>query len=343
VAFRDGNRVDLRSKAGKPLARYFPELVAALLTLPAKKFVLDGEIAIPVAGKLDFDQLLQRIHPAASRVEKLSRSHPATMIVFDLLVDAHGKRLTGMTLAERRPRLEAFAHEYFVKVQLVRLSPATADLSVAQRWLRAGRGSLDGIIGKRTDAAYASGERTAMVKFKRMRTADCVVGGFRYAEKEKIVGSLLLGLYDDEGLLHHVGFSSNMTEGERRKLTPRLEKLVKKPGFTGNAPGGPSRWSTDRTSVWSPLATKLVVEVQYDHFTGGRFRHGTTFLRWRPDKAPKQCTLDQIEAEGVSALALLDRRGAVSPRPSSSPRRASASTRTAASRPRSRSRSTPRS
>ncbi len=308
LAFRDGERIDLRSKAGKPLARYFPELVAALRALPAKRFVLDGEIAIAVGKRLDFDQLLQRIHPAASRIEKLSGEIPAVLIVFDLLVDANGKKLANLTLAQRRPRLEAFAREQLGHADRIVLSPATTDLSRARAWLRAGRGSLDGLIGKRTDVPYASGERTAMIKFKHMRTADCVVGGFRYAEKERIVGSLLLGLFDEDGLLHHVGFTSSLVRSEREKLLPRLEKLVRAPGFTGDAPGGPSRWSTERTSEWSPLASKLVVEVQYDHFTGGRFRHGTTFLRWRPDKDPKQCTFEQIEAEGSSALSLL--RGA---------------------------------
>ncbi|HKN67839.1 MAG TPA: hypothetical protein VJW73_16260, partial [Gemmatimonadaceae bacterium] len=142
-------------------------------------------------------------------------------------------------------------------------------------------------------------------KMKQMRTADCVVGGFRYASSAKIVGSLLLGLYDDEGLLNHVGFCSNMKLAEREKLTPKLEKLIRKPGFTGQAPGGPSRWSTERSAKWEPLAPKLVVEVQYDHFSGDRFRHGTSFLRWRPDKNPAQCTMKQVEQEGRSALKLL--------------------------------------
>jgi ATP-dependent DNA ligase len=306
VAFRDGVHVDLQSKAGKPLGRYFPEIVAALSSLKAKKFVLDGELAIPVAGKLDFDQLLQRIHPAASRVKKLSAEFPAVFIVFDLLVDAQGKSFADQPLTARRKVLDAFANEQFAGSERLRLSPATLDLAEARRWFRAGRGSLDGIIAKRIDVPYASGERTAMIKFKRVRTADCVVGGFRYAAKKKIVGSLLLGLYDDAGRLNHVGFTSNQSEEERTKLTPKLEKMVRAPGFTGNAPGGPSRWSTERTGEWEPLAPKLVVEVEYDHFTGGRFRHGTTFQRWRPDKSAKQCTYDQLETEGVSALRLLE-------------------------------------
>ncbi len=306
LAFRDGARVDLRSKAGKPLGRYFPEIVAALSSLKSKKLVLDGELAIPIARKLDFDQLLQRIHPAESRVKKLSAEFPAVLIVFDLLVDGRGKSLADRPLTVRRKALEEFARSQLDGWASIRLSPATLDLSVARGWFRAGRGSLDGIIAKRIDVPYASGERTAMIKFKRVRTADCVVGGFRYASKERIVGSLLLGLYDDDGRLNHVGFTSNQSVEERTKRTPKLEKLVRPPGFTGDAPGGPSRWSTERTGEWEPLVPKLVVEVEYDHFTGGRFRHGTTFQRWRPDKSPKQCTDDQIETEGISALRLLE-------------------------------------
>lgn len=150
------------------------------------------------------------------------------------------------------------------------------------------------MIAKLVELPYRSGERDGMVKVKRLRTADCVVGGFRYASRGKFVGSLLLGLYDDAGLLHHVGFCSSLTEKERNALTPKLEKLVAPPGFTGKAPGGPSRWSTERSAEWEPLRPELVVEVGYDHVSGGRFRHGTRFLRWRPDKAPKQCRMDQL-------------------------------------------------
>ena len=160
----------------------------------------------------------------------------------------------------------------------------------------------NGIIAKRTDMPYQSGNRTGMVKIKKLRTADCVVGGFRYASKSKtVVGSLLLGLYDDDGLLHHVGFCSSFKSDERKKLAKMLEPLIKEPGFTGRAPGGPSRWSTERSGEWKPVAPKLVVEVRYDHFTNERFRHGTAFLRWRPDKAPKQCTMKQVEQEGASS------------------------------------------
>jgi ATP-dependent DNA ligase len=167
-------------------------------------------------------------------------------------------------------------------------------------------GGLDGIIAKNLDARYESGERTAaMQKIKDLRTADCVVGGFRYASKGRLVGSLLLGLYGDDGLLNHVGFTSSIPLAERRELTKKLEALREEPGFTGRAPGGPSRWSTERSGEFEPLAPKLVVEVQYDHFTGGRFRHGTKLLRWRPDKAPRQCTMKQVEQESRSPLRLI--------------------------------------
>ncbi len=186
------------------------------------------------------------------------------------------------------------------------MSPQATDIHEVDAWFHSLGSGLDGVIAKRADLAYQSGERTGMQKYKRMRTADCVVGGFRYGAKDRIVGSLLLGLYDDAGLLHHVGFSSNMKAAERAALTPELEKLVRPPGFTGHAPGGPSRWSTERSGEWEPLAPQLVAEVQYDHFSGERFRHGTKFLRWRPDKAPQQCTLAQVAQEAASTLALLD-------------------------------------
>ena len=304
LAFRDGTEVELRSKSGQPLTRYFPELVEALRTLPAKKFVLDGEIVVPVGRALSFDDLLMRIHPAESRVRKLASETPASLIVFDLLVDEKGKALVGLPLEQRRVALEAFAAKNFREAITVKLSPVTRDESVARGWLK-GRGGLDGVIAKRVDLPYRTGERTGMQKIKRMRTADCVVGGFRYASKSRVIGSMLLGLYDEDGLLQHVGFTASFTDAERKALVPRLEKLIGPPGFTGQAPGGPSRWSNARSAEWEPLEPKLVVEVQYDHFSGGRFRHGTKFLRWRPDKAPRQCTMDQVEPEGVSSLTLL--------------------------------------
>lgn len=295
LAFRDGDKIELQSKSGQPLARYFPEVAEALLTLKAKQFVLDGEIVVPVKGKFSFDDLLMRIHPAASRVKKLAQETPAKLIVFDLLVDDRGKSLVDLSLGERRKKLDAFAKKYFAKNKSIELSPCTADLKIAKDWLRGAGVDLDGVIAKRIDLPYQSGNRHGMVKVKRLRTADCVVGGFRYASEGKVMGSLLLGLYDENGLLHHVGFSSSFKSTEKPALTKKLEKLVKPPGFTGNAPGGPSRWATERSAEWQPLAPKLVVEIQYDHFTGGRFRHGTKFLRWRPDKNPRQCTFDQLK------------------------------------------------
>jgi ATP-dependent DNA ligase len=305
LAFRDGDRIDLMSKAGKPLARYFPDLIETLKGMKASRFVLDGEIVIPHDGSLSFDELLLRIHPAKSRVDLLSRESPATLIVFDLLVDAKGKSLVTHTLAERRAALESFHAANVAKTLRVKLSPATTKMVTVKKWFRSVGGGLDGVIAKRVDLPYLTGTRDGMQKMKNMRTAECVVGGFRYASKGKVIGSLLLGLYDEGGLLHHVGFTSNIPNAEKPAVTARVEKLIQPPGFTGQAPGGPSRWSTERSSEWEPLAPKLVVEVQYDHFSGGRFRHGTSFLRWRPDKPPRKCTIDQVEQEGKSAIALL--------------------------------------
>ncbi|MEP6820343.1 MAG: ATP-dependent DNA ligase [bacterium] len=295
LAFRDGEGIELQSKSGQSLGRYFPEIVAALLKLKATKFVLDGELVIPVKTGFSFDDLLQRIHPAASRVARLAKETPAHLIVFDLLVDDAGKPLQDLPLGKRRPKLESFARKYLAKNSVIELSPKTNDIAIAREWLSTTGIKLDGVIAKRLDLPYRSGERDGMQKVKRIRTADCVVGGFRYATKGKVVGSLLLGFYDGAGLLHHIGYTSSFNELEKRELTKKLEPLIAAPGFTGNKPGGPSRWSTKKTSEWEPLKTKLVVEVQYDHFTGGRFRHGTRFLRWRPDKKPKACTIDQVK------------------------------------------------
>ena len=308
IAFRDGTKVDVMSKAGKPLTRYFPELVEMLLAVRAKRFVLDGEIVVPKDGELSFDELLLRIHPAASRIKLLSTESPASLVVFDLLVDAKGKSLVGLPLADRRTALEAFVAKEVPSTLRIELSPATTKTATVKRWFRSVGGGLDGVIAKRRDLPYQTGTRDGMQKMKSMRTAECVVGGFRYASKGKLVGSLLLGLYDDGGLLHHVGFTSNIPNDEKPAITKKLEGLVEAPGFTGQAPGGPSRWSTARSAEWQPLAPKLVVEVQYDHFSGGRFRHGTSFLRWRPDKPPRRCTIDQVEQEGRSAMKLLGAR-----------------------------------
>lgn len=304
IAFRRNRSVELQSKAGQPLARYFPDVVQALKELEAKRFILDGELVIPVNGDLSFNDLQLRLHPAASRVNMLAQQHPALYVVFDLLEDDTGHSLLNLPLRERRARLQVFAAKYF-RHDGIRLSPASSDLQQARKWLRTMGGGLDGIIAKNLEARYESGERTgAMQKIKDLRTADCVVGGFRYASTGRVVGSLLLGLYD-HGLLHHVGYTSSIAASERRELTRRLEELRQSPGFTGRSPGGPSRWSTDRSGQFEPLAPLLVVEVQYDHFTGGRFRHGTKLLRWRPDKAPRQCTMAQVEQEARSPLGLI--------------------------------------
>ena len=304
LAFKDKKRIDLMSKSQKPLTRYFPELVSSLAALDASKLVLDGEIVIPVGEALSFDALLMRIHPAASRVKKLSDTSPCLFIVFDLLVNERGEGLTDMPLGDRREELEELTKRYFPRNGMIRLSPITTDLSVAKKWFHLGV-ALDGVVAKRSNLPYESGNRTGMQKIKRQRTADCVVGGFRYLEKKHQVGSLLLGLYDEEGKLDHVGFTSSIQQKDRPALTGKLKKLVKAPGFTGKAPGGLSRWSTKHSMEWEPLQPKLVAEVQFDHFTGGRFRHGTKFLRWRPEKDPRDCTIQQVKRENRSALNLL--------------------------------------
>lgn len=304
IAFREGQTVELQSKAGQTLTRYFPELVAALLTLKAHKFALDGEIILLIDGKLSFDDLLQRIHPAASRVAKLSQQHPTQFVLFDLLVDDRGRSLVDQSFLKRRAALEVFTAKYLKSVPTFVLSPATKEIPIARGWLKSMQGQLDGVVAKRLDLTYLSGER-AMQKIKTLRTADCVVGGFRYLAGQKAVGSLLLGLYDKEGLLQHVGFTSSIEAGERPALTRKLKALIQPPGFTGRAPGGPSRWNTEKSSVWEPLRPALVAEVRYDHFTGRRFRHGTKFMRWRPDKAPRQCMMEQVERETKSPLSLL--------------------------------------
>lgn len=301
LAFRKGNEVLLQSKSGQPLGRYFPEMVEALRQLPHKQFVLDGEIVIVHGGKLSFDDLLMRIHPAESRIRKLSKETPASYLVFDLLVDEKGRLLIERPLSERWSKLGKFFED--VRGHSIRRSPSTTDVEEAQRWTTELSGSgFDGVVAKRLDMPYMSGERTGMVKIKNMRSADCVVGGFRYASKGGGIGSLLLGLYDEEGKLNHVGFTSSFNSEMRAKLKPIVEKLKGGSGFTGNAPGGPSRWSTERSGEWEPLQPKLVCEVRYDHFSGGRFRHGTKFLRWRPDKDPKQCTYEQLESKSGSSL-----------------------------------------
>lgn len=291
LVFRDGRAVELMSKAGKPLGRYFPEMVEAVAGVKTDRFVLDGELIIPVGGVLSFEALQMRLHPAESRIRKLARETPAQLMLFDCLAGPGGESLVERPLAERRSALERFrARE---RAAGLLLSPYTEDRRVAEDWLASAGAALDGVVAKRSGGAYEPGER-AMLKIKQLRTADCVVGGFRYAAREKVIGSLLLGLYNEAGQLDHVGFTSAIAAEERRALTGRLEALIEPPGFTGKAPGGPSRWSTERSGDWKPLRPELVAEVRYDHVTGDRFRHGTKFLRWRPDKAPEQCRMDQL-------------------------------------------------
>lgn len=295
LVFRDGNVVALQSKAGQPLTRYFPELVDAALALRAGRFVLDGEIVVVRDGALSFDDLLMRIHPAESRVRRLAAETPARLLVFDLLVDASGRDLTGLPLRERIERLTAFMKTAGGSA-VIEQSPWTAEFGQADRWMTEyATFGCDGVIAKLAGEPYHSGNREGMQKIKRLRTADCVVGGFRYASRDsKAIGSLLLGLYNDAGALDHVGFAASFTAAERGALKAVVEPLKGGAGFTGRAPGGPSRWSTERSGEWEALEPRLVCEVRYDHFSGGRFRHGTKFLRWRPDKKPAQCTFDQL-------------------------------------------------
>src|SRR4051794_6355458 len=261
LMFREGRHVDLRSKSGEDLGRYFPELVDAALRLKATRFTLDGEIVVPHGKTFSFDDLLQRIHPAQSRVTKLSKETPALYLAFDLLATAKNDKLAEQPLAKRRPALEAFAKVQFKSQPTFRLSPSSTSYATAKKWLAESGGGSDGVIAKRLDLPYQSGTRDGMQKIKKFRSADCVIGGFRYATNllngKKTVASLLLGLYDDEGLLHHVGFTSAIKQQEKPALTEKLEPLIAKPGFTGNAPGGPSRWSTERSAQWCPLKPKL--------------------------------------------------------------------------------------
>jgi hypothetical protein len=254
---RERSDIQLRSKSNEDLTRYFPEFIDAALRLKAISFVLDGEIVVPHGRGFSFDDLLQRIHPAASRVQKLAKETPALFIAFDLLRTAKDKRLAEHPLNERRPTLEAFAKANFKSSASFRLSSATPSYALAKKWLAQSGGGCDGVIAKRIDLPYQAGNRDGMQKIKRFRSADCVIGGFRYASNKiagrKVVGSLLLGLYDDDGLLHHVGFTSAIKNQDKPALTGQLEPLIAKPGFTGNAPGGPSRWSTERSARWCPM------------------------------------------------------------------------------------------
>jgi len=305
IAFRDGDRIELQSKSGRPLARYFPEIVEAVRAMAAERFVFDSEIVLPVDGELSFEHLQLRLHPAESRVRKLAARFPALVVAFDLLVDPDGNSLLEQPLDERRQALETFVRERVDADSALHVSPRTTDIETARQWLERIKGGVDGVMAKRLDRAYASGQRTAMCKIKRMRSADCVVGGFRYGAGSDLVGSLLLGLFDEAGVLHHVGFTSGIKAAEKAALTKKLLAHAGPPGFGGRSPGGPSRWANERSGDWVPLRTELVVEVEFDHFSEGRFRHGTRILRWRPDKAPQQCSMDQVAKSGHASLDLL--------------------------------------
>ena len=293
LAFKRQRGVTLRSKSGKSLERYFPDIVGVLRKLPAKQFVLDGELLVKGAGGYSFSDLQMRLHPAASRVKMLAQQQPATFVIFDILETDKGANVMSAPFSKRRQELEQFYRQYCSKETAIMLSPQTDSVAEAMKWLDSSGWYIDGIVAKSSTAVYAPGERV-MQKYKAIRTADCVVGGFRYGKNSHEVGSLLLGLYDKEGRLNHVGFTSGIAKADKPSLTKTLETLIHEPGFTGMAPGGPSRWSTERSTQWKPLSPKLVVEVSFDHVTDDRFRHGTKLLRFRPDKAPRQCTMEQL-------------------------------------------------
>jgi len=289
LAFRQGSDVVLQAKSGKPLTRYFPEVVALLAAIPDQSFAIDGELLIPARESFSFEALQMRLHPAQSRILRLADETPAVLAAFDMLQTPDGLDLRGEPLNLRHAALAAFTKRH--AGPRLTLTPGTDDPLAAQAWLDEGK--LEGVVAKRLDGVYAEGQR-AMIKVKRQRTADCVVGGFRYSKDSPLVGSLLLGLYDEQGLLNHVGFTSGLAAVDKASLTTALEALAGGSGFTGDAPGGPSRWSDERSSQWTALAPQMVVEVSFDHVSAGRFRHGTRLIRFRPDKAPAQCTLEQI-------------------------------------------------
>jgi ATP-dependent DNA ligase len=303
IVFRDGSEIELGSRNERPLTRYFPELAPALEANVPERCVLDGEIVIAGADGLDFDALLQRIHPADSRVRMLAATTPASFVAFDLLaLGAHDLRRH--PFAERRRLLaEALAGA----APPIHLTPATTDRDVATDWFGRFEGAgLDGVVAKRPDLTYREGER-AMTKVKHERTADCVVAGFRWHKHGGMVGSLLLGLHDEAGVLHHVGVTASFTTARRKELVDelapyRMEELTGHPweGWAsavaeGRIPGTPSRWNAKRDLSWEPLRPDLVCEVAYDHLQGDRFRHATTFRRWRPDREPASCTYSQLD------------------------------------------------
>lgn len=293
LAYKRDSTVTLRSKSGRSLERYFPDIVVMLKKLAPTRYVLDGELLVEGEKGYSFSDLQMRLHPASSRVHMLAQKQPATFVAFDILETQDDQSLMSASLSRRRRVLEHFYETYCTKEKAIRLSPQTSSLREAMDWLSTSEWYIDGIVAKQTTDVYVPGERV-MQKYKPLRTADCVVGGFRYGKDSDEVGSLLLGLYDDQRRLNHVGFTSAIAKADKRSLTKKLERLIEQPGFTGNAPGSPSRWSTERSTQWQPLSPKLVVEVSFDHVTDNRFRHGTKLIRFRSDKSPRQCTMDQL-------------------------------------------------
>ena len=313
IVFRDGDDIELGSRNERPLTRYFPELLEPMRSQLPERCVLDGEIVIAGSEGLDFNALLQRVHPAESRVRMLAETTPASFVAFDLL--ALGDRdMRAEPFTERRRALE----QCTAKVEPPLYStPATTSPEVAMDWFGRFEGAgLDGVVAKRPDDQYREGERI-MVKVKHERTADCVVGGFRWHKQDGQVGSLLLGLYDDSGRLHHVGVCSAFTAARRRELTNELEPYRPDAGapagshpWVGSAegtrmPGGQSRWTGGRDLSWEVLRPELVCEVAYDHLQGDRFRHATSFRRWRTDRTPETCTYAQLEAVAPAELSAL--------------------------------------
>ena len=305
IVFRDGADVNIQSRDGRPFDRYFPDLHASLGELLPDDCVIDGEIVIATPEGLDFDALQLRLHPASSRVAMLAQAQPASFVAFDVLASG-GRDVMSVPQSERRGLLEAMLG---VPEPPLYLTPVTSRRTQAEEWLKAFEGAgLDGVIAKPVDLRYLPGKR-AMLKVKHVRTADCVVAGFRwYKGINDAVGSLLLGLYDDKGELHHVGVTSAFTMATRRSLAMVLEPLRSdaidahpwrswntESQATTRMPGGQSRWSAGKDLSWEPLRIERVCEVKYDHLQGDRFRHATHFVRWRPDKPPSDCRYDQLE------------------------------------------------
>jgi ATP-dependent DNA ligase len=285
IVFRDGDDVHLQSRNGKPMNRYFPEVIPQVLALPCDRIVLDGELIVVVDGIQEFDLLGQRIHPAKSRVEMLAEQTPAAFVAFDLLSEGDDV-LCELPYLERRERLEAAVGNG----QRVQLTPVADDRDdAAAAWLT---GNSEGVIAKKADAIYTPGERTGMMKIKRVRTADTVVMAFRLGKEEDTVGSLILGMYDDDGQLHVVGHTSGFTAKQKRELLGFLEPYR----TWERGAGEPSRWKSDEELVWEGLRPELVCEIAFDHITGNRIRHGAKLQRWREDKEPRECTMDQLRA-----------------------------------------------